>query len=92
MDFVLQKLLPVEYSHIIEAVQPQDGGFTAVVRLPLREKEDAKEWLRHFQASSFTDFRVMKTFPNVKLSKVLFKVSMFGTLKYFYVLYLFLVS
>ncbi|KAK3928293.1 Superoxide dismutase [Cu-Zn] [Frankliniella fusca] len=72
----LKSLLPAEFNHAIEAVQPYckiDSAITAVVRLPMTTQEEALEWLEHFQASSFTDFRSLKTWPQVTKDKVLFK-------------------
>lgn len=48
-------------------------SFTAEIRLNIRTKEDALEWLEHYKASSYTDWRSAKTFKE-STSLLKFKV------------------
>ncbi|XP_034253910.1 uncharacterized protein LOC117652856 isoform X2 [Thrips palmi] len=75
----LQTLLPVEFEHHVTAVQFYklgDQSLTAVIRLPISDEKEALDWLTHYQASSFLDFRVYKTFPRLAKERTLFKLQL----------------
>lgn len=78
-------MLPPNYTHKIESLEPmqpyhknaeydQSEMLTATVRLNLRSKEEALQWLQDYQNSSLTDWRVRKCFPE-NTDFVIFKVS-----------------
>lgn len=70
---MLHKILPRGYDHKIVAVEPmmpyhknsdcydQSEMFTATLRVNLRNKEEACQWVENFKESSFSDWRVRRT-------------------------------
>jgi len=77
-------MLPPNYSHHIDSIEPirvyhskdydESSMFEAVVRINLRSKDEALEWLKDFTANSFTDWRVRRCFAgNTKF--IVFKVG-----------------
>lgn len=70
---ILLNILPSHYDHKIISVEPlkpyhkntydQSEMVHAEVRVNLRSKEAALEWLEDFKQASFTDWRVRRVFP-----------------------------
>ncbi|KAK3916852.1 Uracil phosphoribosyltransferase, partial [Frankliniella fusca] len=78
----VKESIPMNYNYKILSVDPmnvyksesvdQTEMFQAILRLDIRNKEDALEWLQNYQSSSFTDWRVRRTHHD-NTNKLIFK-------------------
>jgi len=87
-------MLPSQYEYSIEEVEPvhpyhqqedydQTEMLTATIRLNIKTKEGALQWLENFKTSSSTDWRVRRTYAeNTKC--LVFKVHFLMFMKNFY--------
>ena len=60
-DF-LKNILPMNEPCRICSVEENDYGMLSTIRLPLFTKEDAHQWIAKFQQSSYSTWRVDKTY------------------------------
>ncbi len=85
VDEILRDSLPVNYDYHIVSVEPyqkqpndlfdQSSMFTAEVRVNLKSKSEALQWLDDYKTSSYTDWNVRRTYP-MDTKCIIFKVCL----------------
>ncbi|KAK3916869.1 Hemoglobin subunit beta [Frankliniella fusca] len=74
LEEIIQEFLPANFDHKIESLEPlkpyhknpeydQSEMFSATLRVNIRSKQEALQWLEDFQGTSLSDWRVRKCFP-----------------------------
>lgn len=72
--FDFKEILPENYPYCVSDFQTEGTGFTASLKVGAKDVDAAKEWLKDFQQTSKTTWRVMRTCP-MGGKYVIFKVD-----------------